>query len=554
MSGQPTGHLTRVVLSLPLLFLLVFFFYPLGAILVRSLRAADMPTLPSAGYYARLFWFTTWQASASTLLTLALGLPGAHVLARYRFPGKSLLQALTTIPFVMPTLIVATAFLSLIGPNGVLNAALMRLFHLPNPPVDMQHTIWIILLAHVFYNYSVVLRVVGSFWSNLSPRIEEAARVLGASRWRAWWEVTLPQLMPAIAAAGLLTFLFCFTSFGVIMILGGPRFATIEVEIYRQAAHLLNLPLAAILSLTQLVLTFAVMSGYTALQRHTARPLDYRAQQALQKRPARWPARLWIVVNVSLMIGLLVLPLGALVWRSFTLGGEFTLGYYRALSMDPGRSYFYVAPTVAIRNSLIFATATVLLSLTLGTLGAYLLTNQDVQTRRLIAWLDPLLVLPLGTSAVTLGFGYLIAFNRPPLNLIVSPVLVPIAHALIAFPFVLRSVLSALRGIRPSIREAAATLGAAPARIWWAVDMPLIARSLAVGSVFAFTISIGEFGATLLIARAEYATIPVAIYRYLSQPGMANIGQALAMSALLMGLCAAGFALIERFQAQAGSF
>ena len=284
------------------------------------------------------------------------------------------------------------------------------------------------------------------------------------------------------------------------------------------------------------------------------RPLDYRAQQVIQQRPHRWQARLWIVLNVSLMFGLLLLPLVALVWRSCTLGGGFTLRYYRALSMDPGRSYFYATPMVAIRNSLIFATATVLLSLILGTLGAYLLTSRGIQVRGLIAWLDPLLVLPLGTSAVTLGFGYLIAFNRPPLNLVLSPLLVPVAHALIAFPFVLRSVLPAVRGIRPSIREAAATLGATPGEIWRSIDMPLIARSLAVGSVFAFTISIGEFGATLLIARTEYATIPVAIYRYLSQPGLANIGQALAMSALLMGICAAAFVVIERFQEEAGSF
>lgn len=541
------------ILSLPLVFLLVFYLYPLGAILSRSASLGATPV--QWRYLARLLWFTTWQAALSTLLTLALGLPGAHLFARYRFPGRSLLQALTTIPFVMPTLIVATAFLALIGPNGVLNSALMRAFHLADPPLDLQHSIWIILLAHVFYNYSVVLRVVGSFWGSLDPRLEEAARTLGAGRWRAWWEVTLPRLMPAIAAAALLVFQFCFTSFGVIVILGGPRFATIEVEIYRQAAHLLNLPVAALLSAIQLAFSFGVMSVYTRVQRRTARPLDYRSRRVVQTTARTWRARLWIAANASWMTVLLLAPLGALVWRSLTLEGEPTLRYYRALSEDPGRSYFYTAPAVAIRNSLLFAGATVALSLALGTLGAYLLTSQGRRMRRTVAWLDPLLVLPLGTSAVTLGFGYLIAFNRPPLNLITSPFLVPVAHALIAFPFVLRSVLPALRGIRPSVREAASALGSTPIRVWWSIDLPLIARSLAVGAVFAFTMSIGEFGATLLIARREYATIPVAIYRYLSQPGVMNIGQALAMSTLLMGICAASFVLIERFQVgELGSF
>jgi thiamine transport system permease protein len=254
------------------------------------------------------------------------------------------------------------------------------------------------------------------------------------------------------------------------------------------------------------------------------------------------------------MVVLLVMPLLALVWRSLTLGNGVTLDYYRALWRDPGRSYFFTTPMIAIRNSLIFAATTVVLSLLLGTLGAYLLVNKDRRLRALQAWLDPLLVLPLGTSAVTLGFGYLIAFSGRPLNLIASPVMVPVAHALIAFPFVLRSVLPALRSIQPSLREAAAVLGAAPGRVWWTIDLGLLGRSLAVGAVFAFTISIGEFGATLLIARTEYATIPVAIYRYLAQPGAANMGQALAMSTLLMILCAQSFILIERLQAQASSF
>jgi thiamine transport system permease protein len=550
------GRLLRyAALSLPLLFLVLFFFYPLSAILVRSFRVSDRPVLPNVGYLARVLWFTVWQATASTLLTLLLGLPGAHVFARYRFPGKSLLQALTTVPFVLPTLIVATAFSSLIGPNGLVNTALMRVFRVNTPPLDLQHTIWIVLLAHVFYNYSVVLRVVGSFWSNLNPRLEEAARTLGASRWQAWWEVTLPQLAPAIAAAALLTFLFCFTSFGVVLILGGPRLATVEVEIYRQAVHLLNLPLAAALSLVQLLLTFATMSVYTALQRRTARPLDYRSRQAAQLKPDTWRARVWIVVHVALMVTLLIAPLLSLVWRSLTLGGPFTLRYYRALWQDPGRSLFFTPPPTAIRNSLLFALAAVALSLALGTLGAYLLASRDAWLRRVIAWLDPLLALPLGASAVTLGFGYLIAFGQPPLNWVSSPILVPVVHALIAFPFVLRSSLPALRGIRPSIREAAAMLGSAPGRVWWAVDLPLIARPLAVGAVFAFTISIGEFGATLLIARTEYATIPVTLYRYLSQPGQINIGQALAMSVLLMGICTISFLLIERFRVgDIGSF
>jgi thiamine transport system permease protein len=157
-------------------------------------------------------------------------------------------------------------------------------------------------------------------------------------------------------------------------------------------------------------------------------------------------------------------------------------------------------------------------------------------------------MLPLGTSAVTLGFGFIIALDEPPLNLRASLLLLPLAHTLVAFPFVVRSLLPALRGIKPSLREAASVMGASPWRVWRQVDLPIVGRALLVGAVFAFTISMGEFGATTLIARPQTPTMPVAIYRFLGQPGALNYGQALAMSTLLMLVCAAGMIAIERFR------
>jgi thiamine transport system permease protein len=181
----------------------------------------------------------------------------------------------------------------------------------------------------------------------------------------------------------------------------------------------------------------------------------------------------------------------------------------------------------------------------IGTITAFLLVRRQGWMGKA---LDPVVLLPLGTSAVTLGFGYLLALGRPPLDLRASPVLVPIAHTLVAFPFVVRALLPALRGLNPDWREAAATLGASTWRVWQSIDLPMLGPALLVGAVFAFTISMGEFGATLLIARPEFPTMPIAIYRLLGQPGALNYGQALAMSTLLMVVCATGFILIEHFR------
>jgi len=537
---------------LPLAFLAVFFFYPLARIFGVSLASAGggleaLRKLVGTDYYARTLWFTVWQAAVSTLLTVLLALPGAYVFARYEFRGKTLLRALTTVPFVMPTIVVAAAFSSLLGPRGRLNLWLMAWRGLERPPIQLHHTIWIILLAHVFYNYTVVLRMVGGFWANLNPRLEEAARVLGGSHWRVLREVTLPLLFPAIGAAALLVFIFCFTSFGVVLILGGPRFATLEVEIYRQTVHMFNLPLAAALSLLQILFTLGLMLIYTRLQTRISVPLEFRPRRVTQQRTRTWSARVLVIVNVAFMLALLVTPLLALVERSLSAGieGGYDLRYYQQLSYSRRGSILFVPPWEAIRNSVAFGTATVILALALGTPAAQLLARPR---SRLVRWLDPLFMLPLATSAVTLGFGYIIALDKPPLNLRASLALVPLAHTLVALPFVIRSLLPVLRGIQPGLREAAAVLGASPWRVWREVDLPIVGRALLVGAVFAFTVSLGEFGATVLIARPQYPTLPVAIYRFLGQPGVANYGQALAMSSLLMLVCAVGFLAIERFR------
>ncbi len=553
----PRG-LGELLYLVPLLFLVIFFFYPLLSIFALSfapqgvIDLSALSKLVSSSYYVRTLWFTVWQATISTALTMILALPGAYVFARYRFRGKSLLLALTTIPFVLPTVVVANAFAAWLGPRGQLNQILMTLFSLDRPVIDLQYTIWLILLAHIFYNYTIVLRIVGGFWANLNPRIEEAARLLGARSREVLWHVTLPSLAPAIGAAGLLVFIFCFTSFGVILILGGPRFATLEVEIYRQTVNLFNLPVAAALSMVQILFTFGLMWVYTRLQARLAVPLDFRPRHQLQRGVTSWRDRLVVGANVALMTGLLVLPLLALIERSVMLGGTFSLRYYAELFVNRRGSILYVPPIEAMVNSLSFAAVAVFLALGLGLISASLLAQPARQQRgpaRILHTLfDPLLMLPLGTSAVTLGFGFIIALDEPPLNLRASWWLVPLAHTLVAFPFVVRSLLPGLRGIQPSLREAAASLGASPWRVWREVDLPIVGRALLVGAVFAFTISLGEFGATALIARPQTPTMPVAIYRFLGQPGALNYGQALAMSTLLMLVCAVGMIVIEHFR------
>jgi thiamine transport system permease protein len=539
-----------LVSLIPIAFLVLFYFYPLASILQLSLAPkgnldlSALNKLVNTPYHLGTLWFTTWQAAVSTLLTMGLGLPGAYVFARYDFPGKSLIRALTTVPFVLPTVVVAIAFSALLGSRGLVNQILIQLFHLDRPPLDLQYTLAIILLAHVFYNYTLVLRIVGTFWANLDPKLTEAARMLGAGRWRAFRHVTLPLLMPAVTAAAVLVFVFCFTSFGVILILGGPRFATLEVAIYRRTISFFDLPLAATLSVLQIAFTFAMMAVYTRLQARTATPMELISRRVTQHRPRNWRERLLVGSNIGLMLTLLIAPLLALIVRSLSARGGFSIDFYHFLINNPRESAFYVPPGEAVLNSLGFALATMVLATTVGLMAVAVLNSRS----RLGQWLDPVFMLPLGTSAVTLGLGYIVALDTPPLDLRTSPLLVVFAHTLVALPFVVRSVMPALRAIEPRLREAASILGASPGRVWREVDLPIMARAMLVGAVFAFTISMGEFGATSLIARPERPTLPIAIYRLLGRPGAINYGQALALATILMVVCVVGFLAIEQLR------
>ncbi len=562
----------RLLTLLPLAFLAIFFFYPLVSITARGLAPQGVIDLSAFGkivgsdFYRETLWFTFWQATVSTILTLLAAFPAAYVMAHYAFRGKSLISALTLVPFVMPTVIVAAGFMALIGPRGWVNEVLEALLHVDYAPIDIQNTIWIILLAHVFYNFAVALRLISGFWANLDPQITSAARVLGASRWRAFREVTLPLLRPAIFAAAMLIFIFDFTSFGVILILGGPQFNTIETAIYRSTLINFDLPLATALALVQLACTFAMIIIYTRLQNRAVVPLDLRPRQITQRRPATRRARWLIAVVTITMLSLLLLPLLALVVRSFVVGNSLGLDNYFNLATNPRGSVLFVPPLTALGNSLLFATVTTIIALIMGTVAAYTTSSTSLRAaprRRNLAvkqggllrrpngllaktpnFLEPIWALPLGASAVTLGFGFLIGFP----TLRSSWIMIPLAHSLVAFPFVVRTITPALRSIRSNLREAAQVLGADPAGVWREIDLPILARAMLIGGAFAFAVSLGEFGATAMLARAEMPTLPYAIYRYLSQPGSLNYGQAMAMSTVLMLVVAVSLVAIDRLR------
>ena len=482
-----------------------------------------------------------WQALASTVLTIAVALPAAYVLGRYRFRGRSVVSALVVVPFVLPTVVVALAFLAIL-PDGVERG-------------------WApILVAHAFFNVAVVVRIVGTFWASLDPRLSEAAATLGASPRARFREITAPLLAPALASAAAIVFLFSFTSFGVVLILGGPRYATIEAEIYNQAVRLFDLRAAAVLSLVQLACVVAAVSVAVRLERRLASSGDLRPEGETLRRPRT--ARDKVVVGASLggLALFLGLPLAVLVERSLAVGDGHGFSAYRALGHDT--NVLLAAPWEAIVNSVLYAAAATAIAVTVGGLAAFAVAGRnrqasvsDTEARpfgtRLI---DALVLLPLGASAVMLGLGFLIAFDTAPLDFRAQPWLVPVAQALIAIPFVVRILVPTLRSIDPHQREAAALLGATPGRVRREIDLPIVSRGIAVAAGFAFAISLGEFGATVFLARPDRPTLPVAIFRFLGRPGEINVAQAYALAVVLMGVTVVAVLLVERVRVRRGGW
>ncbi len=528
---------------IPLAFLAVFFAWPVVALVARGFVVDGRPTL--AGFVDVFESARTWrilrqtvsQAIWGTAVAVVLGVPGAYVLYKTRFPGRGAVRALVTIPFVLPTVVVGVAFKTLLGATG------------PLAFLGLDESFAAIVLALVFFNYSVIVRTVGGLWSRLDPRLGEAARVLGASPARVLLTVTLPALAPAIASGAAIVFLFCAGAYGVVMVLGGVTFGTIETEIWYQTTQVLDLPAAAALAVVQLVFVTAALWVANAMQARTQTAMRLRSDDTAERG---WDARRdWAPTLVTLLVvgALLLLPLLNLAVRSLRTGDAWGLQNYLRLSSVEGTA-LSASVWQSAANSLVTAVQASLISVTLGVLVSLVVSRRPRRrwARGALRTLDSVFMLPLGVSAVTVGFGFLITLNRPPLDLRSSMILIPIAQAIVALPLVVRSLLPVLRAIDPRQRDAAATLGASPGRILATIDLPYALRGLGLAIGFALATSLGEFGATSFLARPESPTLPVVIYRLIGHPGAFNFGMAMAASVVLALLTGLAMAAAERLR------
>ncbi|MHB1090894.1 MAG: ABC transporter permease [Ilumatobacteraceae bacterium] len=517
--GSPYRASASALALMPTFAVATFVLWPLTNIFSRALSWDVISRMASNAAIRQVLWFSIWQAVASTLITLLVAFPATYILARYQFMGKRMLLALVTIPFVLPTVVVGAAFLALL-------------------PDSLHRSVAAILIAHTYFNIAVVVRVVGRRWEQISPLINDAASTLGASPFTIFRTVTLPTLATAIRSAAAVIFLLCFTSYGIIRILGGPARATLEVEIYTQAIQLGDLSGAAVLSLFQLLVLGSAMWWWI----HTShRSVPLARIQTYSAVPHNFRQRL-IVYGISTTTAcIIVIPLVTVFVRSISTSTGVSLDAWRLILGNHATGLGTRPPLAAFWTSLQYAIATAALAGVVGLAAAGAIAYGG----RRIGQLEVLVMLPLATSAVTLGLGLLITFDSGITDLRSRWIMIPIAHSLVALPVVVRTMLPAIRSIPQGVRDASATLGATPWHMWMTIDRPLMARAWVTSLAFAGAISLGEFGASSFLTRRTSATLPTEIARLLARPGNLVQTQAYVLASLLIIFVAISLMVVD---------
>ena len=530
----------QLILAVPLLLLTLFVLYPVLVVVVSGLvglTASDAMEFISSPLTQFTVSFTFNQAILSTLMTLAVGLPGGLILGKLRFRGRTVVRALLIVPFVLPPIVVVVGFLQMFGEYGILDTVAMAITGSEGSVLNLATGLPGILLAHTFYNAPLVMLLVAASMERLSPEVEESAELLGASPWQKFRRVTLPHILPSVAASGILTYMFCFMSFPIVLALGEGRLRTIEYRIWDafRTAHYGD---ASLLVVLQIAVTFVLAVAYVRVGKDSqdsgATTTSVRRVTFGEYSPV---VRIGILLYLAFMLVLVAGPIASIVraavydpiTRTYTLDG---LAYL----VTPGSN----GGLLPLVNSLFYAGLSTILAVALGIPLAY---AHRTRSRALPSLSSGMMLLPLGISSITIAYA-LMRVIAVPTGLNINPwPLIVLAQTVIGLPFSARSIEISLRSIDPEVLEQADSLGATRLQRLFFVELPLLAPGILVGAVFAFAMAIGEMSATLLIASPENYTLAVAIAHNLGGRDYVWAG---ASALLLVAVCVIAFLLIER--------
>ncbi len=514
------GGRMSVIRVLPWILVAPLFLVPLGMALWAAVASADgrtgagLLTLALSPAVLASLRFSLVQAALSTLLALLFGMPGAWLLARYRFLGRRWYAALSGIPFVFPPVLFTLGFTRVWGLNGLVNQLLMTVFGLANPPITIAYSLWGVVLAHAMFNFPLVVGLVSAVWKRSSGNLEQAARCLWAREGRIFWSVTLPSIMPGLLAAVVLVFLYCFMSFAIPLVLGGgPEFATLEVSIFVAANGDQDFARAGIIAGLEALVSVSVLLAWMALTRRSALASagsdteDSAERLAVRTlRPlGRWLARAWLAVSsLAALSPALALLLTSLGTQRHTVGGNgFSLGQYQVLFSQPE----YLR---AVLDSAILAVAVGLVAVLIG-LVLLAGEEQGGVGGRGALFRAAFFALPIALSSVMLSLGYLVLF---PLGSSVWVLI--LVQATAAYPLAYRALAAARERIGRDLAEAAWVLGASRWQYVRQLEFPLLRPALLSAFALCAALSLGEINAALMLNVANFPLLGLKAYRLMA--------------------------------------
>ncbi|MDR2398086.1 MAG: iron ABC transporter permease [Spirochaetaceae bacterium] len=530
---RPVNRKLWVFALLPLGAVLGVFILPYGASLSGALGGAGWGRI-SASSILPTAVFTLKQALASTLAALVLGLPGAWFLEKREGPVSRVLWVVCAVPFALPSILVVLGFVLFFGNAGWLNRLAMALTGAKEGPLHILYTQEALVLAHGFYNFPLVIRLVGDGVHRVRRAYAPAAASLGASPMRTALTVLFPLLMPSIMAASLMVFLYSFTSFAVVLVLGGgPRATTLAVEIYRYARLSLDFEKAGVLALLETAIAGAAFGGYVFFARKARSVCPDIADRPLEGRE-RAP---FAVVRILYCLGVLGLVLGpvlailgesVLVRTSFAAAPRLDLKWWYALG---DRSL----PALGRSLVLAFCSASFACVLALFAAGLEKYAGGGSGASFLGTALQAGCTAPLASSGIVLGLGWLSLYGREQARSIAAVVVI---HGVSGLPFAYHALAQGLRSVPANTLHAAAVSGVGPIGQMLTVALPLSARRLRSAWGFAAALSLGELNAVMMVGLEDWETLPLLIYRAV---GAYRYGTACAAGVLLILCCGCFF-------------
>ena len=509
----------------PALFLGPLFFLPLLLVFLAA-DASGFRYVAEPASMQRIAG-AVWMAFLSVLATFAVALPLAWFLHGRTFRFGRAMWAIHVAPFVMPVFVVVYGMRLTLGAQGPLAAWGIDVLGWLGP-------LGAVVIAHAFYNYGFAARLLASALDRRPKKMEEAAAILGASPLQTWRRITLPLLAPPIAAVAILVFLFSLASFGVIIFMAPGQVSTLETMLYSSMVGFPRHPeRAAALGIVQLFVNLILLGAWVLLQR--------RAQRLPAATHAPSQAGLFASLMAWAIAAIATVPVLRVLAGGFRWQGEWSWEPWRALlqSAHPGHLAGFHFWQVLTRT-LGYAAATVTLSVALTLALAY--GARKFRWQRVA---EAVAALPLGASSLLIGFGLYLAWSGPFLDLRGNPALIVIAHTLVAFPFTARALLPAFRAHDIRLDEAASTLGASPSQVAMRIHWPLLRPAVTVAAGFAVAMSLGDYGASLLLKNSQTMTMAVWIGQFEGFDPLRR-AQGVALTGLLGLLSITAFGLMVR--------